>query len=114
MALRVYDPPPTAPGRIGVIPNSITSAPLYPVPEQATQRYDGAKEQTDALQRQVGQLQDELARKAAAIETTRARLGALAAEQYRSGGLAPALQLALSDDPQQFLQRAGMLNQVGA
>ncbi|MFB7662454.1 NlpC/P60 family protein [Kitasatospora sp. NPDC056138] len=87
---------------------------LYREAEQATQRYDGAREQADALQQQVGRLQDELARKAAAIEATRARLGALAAEQYRSSGLSTALQLALADDPQQFLQRAGMLDQAGA
>ncbi|KJK58729.1 C40 family peptidase [Saccharothrix sp. ST-888] len=87
---------------------------LYREAEQATQRYDGAKEQADALQQQVGRLQDELARKAAAIEATRTRLGALAAEQYRSSGLSTALQLALADDPQQFLQRAGMLDQAGA
>ncbi|MFI6445489.1 NlpC/P60 family protein [Kitasatospora sp. NPDC050543] len=87
---------------------------LYRQAEQATQRYDGAREQTDALQQQVTALQDELARKTAAMESTRARLGDLAAEQYRSAGLSPAMRLALSDDPQQFLQRAGMLDQAGA
>ncbi|WP_441245713.1 NlpC/P60 family protein [Kitasatospora sp. McL0602] len=87
---------------------------LFQEAEQATQRYDGAGEQAAALQRQVGRLQDELARKIAAVETTRARLGALAADQYRSGGLSRTLQLALADDPQQFLERAGMLDQAGA
>ncbi|GAA0692290.1 C40 family peptidase [Kitasatospora atroaurantiaca] len=87
---------------------------LYREAEEATQRYDGAKEQADALQRQVTQLQDELARKTAAVEATRSRLGTLAAEQYRSGSLSSALQLALADDPQQFLQRAGMMDQAGA
>ncbi|MGK4581245.1 NlpC/P60 family protein [Kitasatospora sp. HPMI-4] len=87
---------------------------LYREAEQSTQRYDGAREQADELQRRVARLQDELARKVAAIEATRTRLGALAAEQYRSSGLPTALQLALADDPQQFLQRAGMLGQAGA
>ncbi|AUG77694.1 hypothetical protein CFP65_2880 [Kitasatospora sp. MMS16-BH015] len=86
---------------------------LYREAEQATQRYDGAAEQTAALRQRVGRLQDELARKAAAMEATRTRLGALAAEQYRSGGFSQTLQLALSDDPRQFLQRAGVLGQVG-
>ncbi len=86
---------------------------LYRQAEQATQRYDGAKERTDALQRQVTALQDEVARKAAAMDATRERLGTLAAEQYRTAGLSSALQLALSDDPRQFLQRAGMLDQAG-
>ncbi len=86
---------------------------LYQEAEQATQRYDSAQEQAAALQQQVGRLQNELARRSAAFEATRTRLGALAAEQYRTGSLSPALQLALSDDPQQFLQRAGMLDQAG-
>ncbi|MCX5212460.1 NlpC/P60 family protein [Kitasatospora sp. NBC_00240] len=87
---------------------------LYQQAEQATQRYDGAKEQTEALQKQVTALQDEVARRAAAMDATRERLGELAAEQYRGGGFPPGFQLALSDDPQQFLQRAGMLDQAGA
>ncbi|MER5637096.1 NlpC/P60 family protein [Kitasatospora sp. NPDC002227] len=86
---------------------------LYREAEQATQRYDGAAEQAAELQRRVGHLQDEVARKAEAIEAARARLGELAAEQYRGGGLSTTLQLALADDPQQFLQRAGMIDQVG-
>ncbi|MFC8453688.1 NlpC/P60 family protein [Kitasatospora sp. NPDC057223] len=86
---------------------------LYRQAEQATQRYDGARERTDALRRQVSALQDEVARKAAAMDATRERLGTLAAEQYRTAGLSSALQLALSDDPRQFLQRAGMLGQAG-
>ncbi|WP_329495444.1 NlpC/P60 family protein [Kitasatospora herbaricolor] len=87
---------------------------LYQEAEQATQRYDGAKEQTEALQKQVTALQDEVARRAAAMDAGRERLGELAAEQYRGGGFPPGLQLALSDDPRQFLQRAGMLDQAGA
>ncbi|MFF3598826.1 C40 family peptidase [Kitasatospora indigofera] len=87
---------------------------LYQEAEQATQRYDGAREQAEALQRQVTALQDDVARRAAAMEATRERLGELAAEQYRGGGFPPGFQLALSDDPRQFLQRAGMLDQAGA
>lgn len=87
---------------------------LYQQAEQSTQRYDAAKEQTEALQLEVSQLQDELARKADAVESTRTRLNALAAEQYRSGTLSAAMQLALADDPQQFLERSGMLNQASA
>jgi len=87
---------------------------LYQEAEQATQRYDGAKEQVDTLQREVNQLQDELARKTDAAEATRARLGVVAAEQYRTGGLSPALQMALADDPQTFLERSARLASAGA
>ncbi|GAA2744700.1 C40 family peptidase [Kitasatospora cinereorecta] len=86
---------------------------LYREAEQATQRYDGAKEQVDELQRQVGRLQDELARRTDAAEAVRARLAAVAAEQYRTGGISPAIQLALSDDPQQFLEHSARLDQAG-
>ncbi|MDH6124216.1 C40 family peptidase [Kitasatospora sp. GP82] len=82
--------------------------------EQSPGRYDGAGEQTDVLQRQVGRLQDEPARRTTAFAAARTRLGSLASERYRSSGLSGALQLALTDDPQQFLQRAGMLDQAGA
>ncbi|WP_354640977.1 C40 family peptidase [Kitasatospora camelliae] len=87
---------------------------LYHQAEEATERYNGTKEKVDGLQREVSLLQDELARKTDAAEAVRSRLGALAAEQYRSSGLSPAMQLALADDPQQFLERSGRLDQVGA
>ncbi|MGW5350547.1 NlpC/P60 family protein [Streptomyces sp. NPDC004031] len=88
-------------------------ATLYQQAERATQEYDGAKEQADRADTQVTALQDELARKTAALNTTRDALGSLAAAQYRTGGLDPLLQLALSSTPGSYLERAAFLTQAG-
>ncbi|MFI0940475.1 NlpC/P60 family protein [Streptomyces sp. NPDC021020] len=88
-------------------------ATLYQQAEQATQEYDGATEQADRANSAVTALQDELARKTAALNTTRDALGSLAAAQYRTGGIDPLLQLALSSSPSTYLERAAFLDQAG-
>lgn len=88
-------------------------ATLYQQAEQATQRYDGAKEQADRAGAAVTALQDELARKAAAVNATRDTLGSIAAAQYRTGGVDPLLQLALSSTPDTYLERAALMAQAG-
>ncbi|MFI0898787.1 NlpC/P60 family protein [Streptomyces sp. NPDC020983] len=88
-------------------------AALYQQAEQATQDYDGAKERADSANAAVTALQDELARKTAALNTTRDALGSLAAAQYRTGGIDPLLQLALSSSPGTYLERAAFLAQAG-
>ncbi|MEV4561840.1 NlpC/P60 family protein [Kitasatospora sp. NPDC049285] len=87
---------------------------LYREAEEATQRYDGTRERIAELRTRVSLLQDELARRTDAAEAVRTRLGALAAEQYRTGGLPAALRLALDDDPQRFLEHSASLDRVGA
>ncbi len=89
-------------------------ADLYRQAEEATERYDGARQQADAARAAVARLQDELARKTARLNSSRDTLGTIAAAQYRSGALDPALQLALSANPATFLQQAGTLNQLGS
>ncbi|WP_171117574.1 C40 family peptidase [Streptomyces sp. Z423-1] len=79
---------------------------LYQEAEVATQKYNGAKEQADAAQKRLSTLQDEAARKEDRLNSARDALGSYAAAQYRDGGLDPALQLALSDDPDQYLDGA--------
>nr|WSX77257.1 C40 family peptidase [Streptomyces sp. NBC_00899] len=88
-------------------------AALYQQAEQATEDYNGAKEQADSASSAVSALQDELARKTAQLNTTRDALGGIAAAQYRSGGIDPLLQLALSSTPDTYLARASYLNQAG-
>jgi len=89
-------------------------ADLYRQAEEATERYDGARQKADAARTAVAGLQDELARKTARLNATRDSLGTIAAAQYRSGTLDPALQLALSSDPATYLQQVGALNQLGS
>lgn len=86
---------------------------LYEEAETATEQYNGAKEKTDTARRSLDALREEAARKNATLTTARNALGSLAASQYRSGGLGPAMQLALSADPEQYLARAALIERAG-
>ncbi|MGA5215277.1 NlpC/P60 family protein [Streptomyces cinereoruber] len=86
---------------------------LYESATQATEKYNGAKEKAEGLQEQVGALQDEAARRQGELNELRDRLGVVAASQYRSGGLDPSLQLFLSQDPDNYLEKASALDRVG-
>jgi len=87
---------------------------LYQEAEVATEKYNGAQEKTDAAQRRLAALQDEAARKEERLNAERDALGSVAAAQYRSGGLSPALRLALSDDPDQYLDGAALAERAGS
>ncbi|MGW4438946.1 NlpC/P60 family protein [Streptomyces sp. NPDC004596] len=86
---------------------------LYQEAETATQRYDGAKERTDATQRRLNSLRDEAARRQQRLNTARDALGSVAAAQYRDGAIAPSWQLALSSDPDRYLDGAALAERVG-
>ncbi|MGW3120500.1 NlpC/P60 family protein [Streptomyces sp. NPDC001107] len=86
---------------------------LYQEAEAATEKYDGAKEQADAAERRLSTLRDEAARKTDRLNSARDELGSMAAAQYRDGGLDPALQLALSDDPDRYLEGAEFVDRAG-
>lgn len=80
--------------------------------EQATQAYDGAKEQQDKLQKQVNDLQNKVAREQADLNKLRDGIGTLAASQYRNGGIDPSVQLFLSSNPNDFLDKASAMDQL--
>ncbi|MFF5446040.1 NlpC/P60 family protein [Streptomyces sp. NPDC012888] len=86
---------------------------LYEEAEAATERYNGAKEKADLAQRSLTGLRDEAARRTDRLNTARNALGSLAASQYRSGALGPAMQLVLADSPQEYLDRAALLERAG-
>ncbi|WP_189957519.1 C40 family peptidase [Streptomyces alanosinicus] len=86
---------------------------LYQEAETATEQYDGAKEKTDSAQRRLNTLRDETARKQDGLNTARDTLGSFATAQYRDGGFAPAWQLALSGDPDRYLEGAALTERVG-
>ncbi|WP_438292176.1 NlpC/P60 family protein [Streptomyces sp. HUAS TT7] len=86
---------------------------LYQDAEVATEAYDGTKEKADATERSLNELRDEAARKTQQLNTARNALGSLAAAQYRSGTVAPELQLILSSDPKQYLDDAAMAERAG-
>ncbi|MDN3296715.1 NlpC/P60 family protein [Streptomyces ficellus] len=86
---------------------------LYREAEVATEKYNGAKEEADEARAALDALRDEAARRTARLNTTRTALGSIATAQYRAGGLDPALQLALSADPDTYLRGAALAERVG-
>lgn len=86
---------------------------LYEEAEAATEQYNGAKEKADDAERALAGLQDETARKTDQLNSARNVLGSLAATQYRSGTLGAAVQLVMSDSPQEYLDRAALIAHAG-
>lgn len=87
---------------------------LYREAEVATEKYNGVKEKADSARRRLRGLQDETARAQARLNKAREALGTVAAAQYRSGGLDPALRLMLSDDPDAYLDGAALAERAGS
>ncbi|MEV6795698.1 NlpC/P60 family protein [Streptomyces sp. NPDC051320] len=82
--------------------------------EKATEHYDGAKEQQQKLKKEVDDLQDNVARGQQDLNKLRDQLGSLASAQYRSGGIDPSVQLFLSSDPDNFLDKATAQDQLSS
>ncbi|PZT69682.1 hypothetical protein DN402_25345 [Streptomyces sp. SW4] len=85
---------------------------LHEEAEKATEAYNKADERTDALRRELGTAQENIARQQARINSMRNALGSLAGAQYRSGGLDPSLALLFSADPDDYLDRASVLDRI--
>ncbi|MDQ0813892.1 cell wall-associated NlpC family hydrolase [Streptomyces sp. B3I7] len=86
---------------------------LYQEAERATEAYNKADERADTLRGEVHRARDRIARTQEKVNTLRETLGSLAGAQYRSGGIDPALTLLLSSDPDDYLDRAAVLDHVG-
>ncbi|MEV0192599.1 NlpC/P60 family protein [Kitasatospora purpeofusca] len=80
--------------------------------EQSIERYNGFQEKQQKLQGEAGRIQEKVARGQDAMNELRTQLGAVAADQYRNGGLDPSVQLMLDSDPGAYLARAAAQNQV--
>ncbi|MFG2263643.1 NlpC/P60 family protein [Streptomyces sp. NPDC048720] len=87
---------------------------LYEQAEQATEKYNGAKEKQQKLQKEISTIQDNVARGQEELNKLRDGLGSLATAQYRSGGIDPSVQLFLSADPDDYLDKASTLDQLSA
>lgn len=87
---------------------------LYHEAEEATEKFNGAKEQQDKLKKQANALQDKVARGQEELNALRGELGSIATAQYRSGGIDPSVQLFLASDPDDFLDQASALDQLTA
>ncbi|MER6347770.1 NlpC/P60 family protein [Streptomyces sp. NPDC001595] len=87
---------------------------LYAEAEKATEAYNKADERADSLRGQVSRAQDRIARQQERINDMRGALGSLAGAQYRSGGLDPSLALLFSEDPDDYLDKASVLDRISA
>ncbi|MDF3297151.1 C40 family peptidase [Streptomyces tropicalis] len=87
---------------------------LYQQAEQATEKFDGAKEKQEKLQKEISTIQDNVARGQQELNKLRDGLGSLAAGQYRSGGIDPSVQLFLSSNPDDYLDKASTLDQLSS
>ncbi|MEV7242481.1 NlpC/P60 family protein [Streptomyces sp. NPDC093248] len=85
---------------------------FYEEAEQATEKYNGAKEKQQKLQKEISTIQDNVARGQEELNKLRDGLGSLATAQYRSGGIDPSVQLFLSSDPDDYLDKASTLDQL--
>ncbi|MBA4861476.1 C40 family peptidase [Streptomyces sp. PSKA54] len=86
---------------------------LYHEAEIATEKYNGAKEDAGETEKSVDELRDEAARRMEQLNSARGALGSAAAAQYRSGAVDPGVELALSSDPDQYLERAALAERAG-
>jgi cell wall-associated NlpC family hydrolase len=87
---------------------------LFEEAEQATEAYNKADERAGSLRRQIGDVQDRIARQQERVNAMRDALGSQAGAQYRSGGLDPTLALLFSDDPDDYLDKAAVLDRITA
>ncbi|WP_327347434.1 NlpC/P60 family protein [Streptomyces europaeiscabiei] len=114
-----------AAGAVSLLPTQSQAAPkptvdevrkqvekLYEEAEAPTEEYNAIREKQEKLQREVDGVQDRLALKQQQVNELREKMGPLAAEQYRNGGIDPSVQLFLSGDPDDYLDRAQMLDRT--
>ncbi|MGW0871541.1 NlpC/P60 family protein [Streptomyces sp. NPDC002740] len=87
---------------------------LYEEAEQATETYNGAKEKQEKLQKEISTIQDNVARGQADLNELRDSMGLAAAAQYRTGSIDPSLQLLLSSNPDDYLDKASAADQLSA
>ncbi|MEU9086495.1 NlpC/P60 family protein [Streptomyces sp. NPDC048357] len=85
---------------------------LYEEAEQATEKFNGAKERQETLEKEIAQLQDQVARGQGDLNELRSTLGSMASAQYRNGGIDPSLALLLSEDPDSYLDKASSLEHL--
>ncbi|MGW7313566.1 NlpC/P60 family protein [Streptomyces sp. NPDC054854] len=84
---------------------------LYRQAGSATDAYNLAESETKAQSERIVEIAKLVVAGQDRISGLKSRAGAAARAQYRSGGLPPGAQLALSDSPSQFLDGANRLRQ---
>jgi peptidoglycan DL-endopeptidase CwlO len=79
-----------------------------------SQQYDGLRVRLTETRAVAHAAARTAARDTAALGSGRAKVSAIAAQSYESGGYDPTLQLATSSDPQGFIDRASIMNHLQA
>ncbi|MFF1297304.1 MULTISPECIES: NlpC/P60 family protein [unclassified Streptomyces] len=87
---------------------------LYEEAEQATEKFNGAKEKQEKLQKEISTIQDNVARGQEELNDLRDSMGLAAAAQYRTGSIDSSLQLFLSSNPDDYLDKASTADQLSA
>ncbi len=87
---------------------------LYEDAEAATEKYNGAKEKQEKLQKEISTIQDNVARGQGELNELRDSMGLAAAAQYRTGSIDSSLQLFLSSNPDDYLDKASTADQLSA
>ncbi|MDH6575103.1 C40 family peptidase [Kitasatospora sp. MAP5-34] len=85
---------------------------LYDEAEQASEKFNAAQEYQKRLEGETGALQSQVAAGQEELNRLRTDLGAVAAAEYRAGGIDPMVQLMLDSDPAAYLSRARSLAQA--
>ncbi|MGW2936674.1 NlpC/P60 family protein [Streptomyces sp. NPDC001156] len=87
---------------------------LYQDAEKATEKFDAAKEKQDQLEKEISTLQDKVARGQDELNQLRDGIGTMASAQYRTGSIDPSVQLFLSSNPDDYLDKASTLDQLSS
>ena len=83
--------------------------------EQATAAAEGAqaaKVELSKLQKMLSTVQQQASQQGASLNALSTSIGAIAAQQYKSGPLSQSLELLFSSDPSLYLSTAGSLESV--
>ncbi|WP_254811883.1 C40 family peptidase [Streptomyces cavourensis] len=85
---------------------------LYRQAGSATQQYNRAKAASTAQRAKVDTLLSDVAKRTERINEARRELGAYAAAQYRTGGIAPTATFFLADDPQGYFDQSRLMSRA--
>ena len=105
-----------APSPVNAAPNLIEiQARVRDLETQATTAAEGAQEakvQLARLKKTLDSVQQQASQQGASVAELNNSIGAIAAEQYKSGPLSKSLELLFSSNPAQYLSTAGSLEAV--
>ncbi|MEU6156880.1 NlpC/P60 family protein [Streptomyces sp. NPDC047130] len=88
---------------------------LYRQAEAATEKYNSAKEQSEARRKELDTLLDEVAERTDELNEAREKLGSYAAAQYRSGTALPdTATFLLAEAPEDYFGQAQLMDRLTA